>query len=551
MHWKTVLSALALATALAPAAGLAHNSEHGKGKPTVQTDKGAVRGYTEDGVARFLGIPFAAPPVGELRWRPPVPPKSWKKTLDATRFGPQCLQSVTLGPFAGPQNANEDCLYLNVFAPERHLKGNAKLPVIVWIYGGGNIDGAADGYDGSKLAGDGKTIVVTMNYRMTLMGFLAHPALDTEGHLFGNYGILDQLAVLKWVKANIAAFGGDRHNVTIGGQSAGSIDAMIALTSPLFKGLFHRAILESGIFNSTALPAAEARGVNFAIAAGCGSGTDAATARCLRALTAQQIFALSGTAQANSVHVTGPIEDGSIILGNTVRQAASGQLHKVPVISGGVRDDGGFGLGVSQWFRPGRTPATVADYDARIAGFNSATFPAGTAALVAARYPLSAYATPMLALRYIASDITMCTKRNDNKVIGSQTTLYAFQFSDRTAPNFFPEMAEFEAGAYHTAELPYLFPGWHGGDQGETHVLNRAQKKLSDEMVSIWSAFAWEGNPNGDGNRPWPRYRPRSDNAGVMDFNLPRARLITDAELAAQHKCDLWDSVLTYHARLP
>lgn len=542
-----VCGATAIAAALSSAPPV--NAASG---PKVLTDKGYVRGFVEDGVAKFYGIPFAKPPVGNLRWRPPVPPDPWKQVRDATKFGPQCLQVNTLGPFAGPQNTNEDCLYLNVFAPDALLRSGASLPVIVWIYGGGNVDGASDGYDGSKLARDGKTIVVTVNYRLNLMGFLAHPALDSEGHKFGNYGILDQLAALKWVRQNIASFGGNKKNVSLGGQSAGSIDTMIAMTSPIFSGYFQKGILESGIFASTPLPAAETKGVNFSVAAGCGDGKGASVAKCLRKLTAQQIFDLAGTISTSSAYVTGPIEDGTIIPGPMTAQAAKGKLSKVPVLSGGVHDDAAFGLGVSQYFRPGRTPATSADYDARIAGFDSTQYPAGTAKKVKKRYPLGVYESPFYALNAIGSDITQCTKRNDNKVLASQIPVYFYQFSDRTAPSMFPKMEGYQSLAYHTAELPYLFPGWHGGDQGIEHALTKKQQKLSDQLVLAWTNFAWTGNPNGRTNKPWPQYKGKNSNKlGIMDWNNPVSTVISDAQFAADHKCDLWDSVLTYVATVP
>ena len=164
-------------------------------------------------------------------------------SLTTQAYAPICAQITTLGVFAGPANNNEDCLYLNVFTP--NLNPSARLPVIVWIHGGGNLDGETPGYDGSKMASDGKTVVVTLAYRLNLMGFLAHPALDDEGHLFANYGILDQQSVLKWVQRNIAFFGGDKNNVTLGGQSAGADDTEINMVSPLATGLFDRGICES------------------------------------------------------------------------------------------------------------------------------------------------------------------------------------------------------------------------------------------------------------------------------------------------------------------
>jgi para-nitrobenzyl esterase len=515
--------------------------------PLVKTNKGDVRGFVTDGVARFYGIPYAKPPVGKLRWKPPVEADAWKKPLDATSFGPQCLQVTTLGPFAGPQNTNEDCLYLNVYAPIGALGAGNKLPVIVWIHGGGNVDGASDAYDGSKMARDGKTVVVTLNYRLNLIGFLAHPAIEAEGGPFGNYGIMDQQAVLRWVKANIGAFGGDKGNVTLGGQSAGASDTMANMTSPLSTGLFHRAILQSGVGSTTPLATAETNAKNMAIAAGCGSGVDAATAKCLRNLPAEAIFKLAGTQSANGPYISGLIEDGTVIERRFVDTIASGDFNKMPVMSGATIDEATFSLGITQYFRPGRTPFTEADYDAKIATYGAATFPANAQHKVKKLYPLSAYQSPLLALDAIQSDTTQCTQHNTNVLLSDQVPVYAYQFADRTAPTYFPKMPGYLSLAYHTADIQYLFPGWHGGDQGIPHDLNKKQRQLSDELVAAWTNFAWSGNPNGAGNSPWPRFRNKKNLPGVLEQNIPFSTSVTDAEFVAQHKCQLWDSILSYH----
>ncbi|TMH76330.1 MAG: carboxylesterase family protein, partial [Betaproteobacteria bacterium] len=216
--------------------------------PVVSTAEGPIRGFVKNGVGIFLGIPYAAPPVGNLRWRAPQAVEHWHAPRDATQFGSSCPQVTELGAFAGPGSINEDCLYLNVFTSNFGHNGS-RNPVLVWIHGGGNVDGESSDYDGSKLATGGPigrpTVVVTMNYRMGLFGFLAHPALDNEGHPFGNYGILDQQAVLRWVQRNIEAFGGDPGRVTLGGQSAGAIDTGASMLSPMATGLFQRAIFQS------------------------------------------------------------------------------------------------------------------------------------------------------------------------------------------------------------------------------------------------------------------------------------------------------------------
>jgi para-nitrobenzyl esterase len=228
------------------AAGTLFASLHGAAAapgPLVGTKEGIVKGIISNGVAEFLGVPYAEPPLGNLRWKPPKNHAPWAGVVTTQAYAPICAQITTLGVFAGPANNNEDCLYLNVFTP--NLNPSARLPVIVWIHGGGNLDGETPGYDGSKMASDGKTVVVTLAYRLNLMGFLAHPALDDEGHLFADYGILDQQSVLKWVQRNIAFFGGDKNNVTLGGQSAGAVDTEINMVSPLTTGLFDRGLCES------------------------------------------------------------------------------------------------------------------------------------------------------------------------------------------------------------------------------------------------------------------------------------------------------------------
>jgi para-nitrobenzyl esterase len=212
--------------------------------PIIETDKGLVIGWRTKGVSEFLGIPYAKPPIGALRWQSPQPMPNWSNVKFAKVFGPTCAQVTTLGPFAGPANSNEDCLYLNVFTPDQLVqnKPKEKLPVLVWIHGGGYVDGESNDYDASKLAHDGKMVVVTINYRLNLFGFLAVPALKGNG----NYGLEDMQAALRWVHDNIAAFGGDADNVTVGGQSAGAGAAAAMVVSPGAKGLIHRAIFQSG-----------------------------------------------------------------------------------------------------------------------------------------------------------------------------------------------------------------------------------------------------------------------------------------------------------------
>jgi para-nitrobenzyl esterase len=514
----------------------------------VQTDSGQVEGFIKDGVAEFLGIPYAAPPVGNLRWRPPEPPEKWRAVRDARQFGNICLQITTLGPFAGPANANEDCLYLNVYSPDVHPSSHELLPVLVWIHGGGNVDGGSNDYDGSKLATQGHVVIVTINYRLGLLGFMSHPAIDAEGHLFSDYGILDQQAALGWVKKNVRNFGGDPGNVTLGGQSAGSVDTEANVISPLAKGLFHRAIFQSVLLEPVPLETAEAHGVAFAVAAGCGSGADAAVAACLRNLSAQDVFNLSGTASTQAPYETQITIDGKILPGRFTALIENGQFNHMPVMSGWTEDEQNFGLGITEFFSgPPRVPASVTAYNNRIAAFGSnINYPPGTQAQAAALYPLANYATPQLALDAIGTDSTACAQRHTDQLLAAQVRVYEYEFDDRTAPSYFPVMPGFQPLAYHTSDIQYLFPGWHGGPEGIPHSLTSLQQFLSDELVEAWTNFARSGNPNGQGNSPWPRFKDRGNDPVVLSESIPNLYALTDAEISDRHNCVFWDSISNY-----
>jgi para-nitrobenzyl esterase len=500
-------------------------------------------------VTKFLGIPYAEPPVGNLRWQPPRDRAPWSSVLKATEFAPICALVTTLGVFSGAPNNNEDCLYLNVFTPD--LNPSARLPVIVWIHGGGNVDGETPGYDGSKLASQGRTVVVTMEYRLNLMGFLAHPALDNEGHLFGNYGILDQQAVLKWVARNIAQFGGDKDNVTVGGQSAGAVDTGIHMLSPLAAGLFHRGICQSfcQAFPLPTRAAAEATGVAFADAAACGSGTGPEVAQCLRNLPAAKIEELAGTASAMGKFITGRgLVDGQIIPDQPLTLFANGRFNRMPLINGNTADEANFGLAITEYFSNTdnalRTPPTAEQYVNYVnTTYVPPAYPAGTAAKVLAAYPLSAFKTPQLAWDQVGTDSGLCNQRRLDKILASQIPLYTYEFADRTAPFFFPDMPGIEALAYHTADIQYLFPLWHGGPLGIPRPLNPQQTKLSDQLVAAWANFARTGNPNGSGDHPWPRYTASADAPAWLIQDVTGLSTLTDVQYSARRHCDFWDSV--------
>ena len=448
----------------------------------VETKEGPVQGFTSNGVSKFLGIPYAEPPVGDLRWRPPKDHAPWTNVLKATEFAPICALVTTLGVFSGAPNNNEDCLYLNVFTPD--LNPSARLPVIVWIHGGGNVDGETPGYDGSKLAAQGKTVVVTMAYRLNLMGFLAHPALDNEGHLFGNYGILDQQAVLKWVARNIASFGGDKDNVTVGGQSAGAVDTGLHMMSPLAAGLFHRGICQS-FCPAFALPtkaAAEATGVAFAVAAGCGSGTGPEVAQCLRSLPAARVEELAGTASTIGKFITGR----GLVDGADHPRSAADAVRRRPVQprAADERQHGG-----RDQFRPG-------DHGIFLQHGQRASHPAnrGTVSelrqhdLRAARLSRGHRSeSPCASIRSAPSKARIWPGIGSEPIPAFATSAGLIKSSrrkSRSIPMSSPTRRrhsssricrDMEALAYHTADIQYLFPLWHGGPLGIPHPLNPQQ----------------------------------------------------------------------------
>ena len=530
-------------------------------KPLVRTSDGPVRGFVKNGTNTFLGIPYAAAPVGRLRWRPPERHAAWDRPLHATAFGPSCAQVTTLGVFAGPTSINEDCLYLNVFTTGGHRSRSAHKPVLVWIHGGGNVDGSSSDYDGTKLASAGRyggkdTVVVTVNYRLGLLGFLAHPALDSEGHAFGNYGTMDIQAALRWVQRNIARFGGNPDNVTLGGQSAGASETGANVISPLSAGLFHRAIFQSN-FTSTFAPLSVglSRGNGFAQAAGC-PGDGASAAACLRNLSVPEVLQLQGTANANGPYVTGQMVDGTIVPITPEQAWSTGRFNHMPIMGGNTRDERTFSSGITEYFSgPPQEPLSAEDYTASVTraysgnagpGNTPPAYPPGTVEKVLAEYPLSNYPSPFLADDAAFTDPGACRGLHVSNLLSKSVPVYSYQFDYRDAPYYFPEMPGFDPLAAHTIDIQFLFPLWHGGELGVPHRLNDAETKLSNALVAAWTSFAAGGNPNGSGNTPWPRY---VDGSGpYYSENIPRSSTVTAEQFAAQHHCDFWDSILVYES---
>jgi para-nitrobenzyl esterase len=507
----------------------AANSQESLGgsHPVVLTEKGPVSGIVTGDVTKFLGIPYAAPPVGELRWTPPKAHAPWDKPLNATLFGNHCPQDAS--PF-GVASVSEDCLFLNVYTPSsEHGEGEGRRhPVMVWIHGGGLFVGESDDYDPSRLVIEGNVIVVTINYRLGALGFLAHPALsaETRDHISGNYGLMDQQFALKWVRRNIAAFGGDLGNVTIFGESAGGLSVLSNLASPKARGLFHRAIVQSGAYELTlpTLTDEESRGLVFAVRVGC----KYQSARCLRSKSVKKILANQG-----SLFDFHPNVDGKVLPQSLDTAFASGQFNHVPLIQGTNHDEWRFF--VALFADLSGSPITVEDYPSVVADMVGPD----AAPLVVAEYPLNNFDSPDLAVGAVGTDsIFVCPARAADRVLSTQVPTFAYEFNDTTSPEIYLPPVSFPYGATHATELKYLF------DLPQSVSLNTEQSQLSEKMIRYWARFAWSGNPNAPGLPYWPHY----ENAADEFQSLVPPSPITEFEFATDHKCDFWARLISANA---
>lgn len=514
--WARLLVLLpAMAAAVVPTASAMADSP--SRSAIVHTDRGVVRGTQAEGMRSFLGIPYAAPPVGDLRWRPPQPAAGWPGIRDATSFAPHCAQPAT--PFGVP-STSEDCLYLNVYTPTSPRPGVAFAPVMVWIHGGALVTGESDDYNPAPLVARG-VIVVTLNYRLGALGFLAHPALTAESanRASGNFGLLDQQAAMHWVQRNARWFGGNPRNVTIFGESAGGLSVHSQLASPLAGGLFHRAIVQSGAYLLTPRPltAAETAGSNFAAQSGCAEQTST----CLRSLQVQTILARqSGTS---------PTVDGYVLTQTLETAFAGGTFNRVPVMQGSNHDE--WRLFVAQAETTSGVPLSAAAYVPTVAATLGISIAAATA--LTAAYPLSAYPSPSIALAAVGTDaIFACNARHVAGLMSQHVATYQYEFNDPNAPQqFFPPVS-FPTGAYHAAELRYLFTF----NRGTPPTFTPDQITLSQTMIRYWTRFAWAGNPNFVNTPFWPRY----DTTNQRFQALVPGTATTATSFAADHKCALF-----------
>jgi para-nitrobenzyl esterase len=448
----------------------------------IKVKTGLVSGVpaVDPSITVFKGIPFAAPPVGDLRWRAPRPPAAWTGVRKADRFSASCIQNLATErkpwtfEFMTHGEISEDCLYLNIWTPASAAR--EKHPVFFWMYGGGNNEGSAavPVYDGEQLAKKG-LVVVTINYRVGVLGFFTHPDLTKESDTSGNYGLLDQLAALQWVKENIAAFGGDPARVTIAGQSAGAADAHSLVASPLAKGLFARAIEESGSNiggNMRTLAEQEKDGVRFAEAKGAHSLAE------LRAISPLDL--LKPVAGARF----GPVVDGHFLTAPPNEIFAQGKQNDVPELTGCNKDDLGGGV---------PNPNATADAFAKIAHQRYGDMADAFLKL----YPAESDAQAGVAQNDSARDQlrTSMFLWALNRAKTAKTKVWTYYW-DHTLPG--PDADRY--GAFHTSEVPYVFDSLAKSDRPFTD----ADRKIAEMMSSYWANFAKTGDPNGKALPHWP-----------------------------------------------
>ncbi|SDM49750.1 para-nitrobenzyl esterase [Streptomyces sp. cf386] len=490
--------------------------------PVIRTDAGSIRGETTAEGRQFLGIPYAEPPVAGLRWREPRPVRPWRGVRAARDFGDKCVQASSWDPGYEQPSHTEGCLDLNVYVPgNAHVaEGAARRAVMVWFHGGGLTAGAGQDVVPDTFARQTGTVVVTVNYRLGAMGFLATAGLDDEAGdgVSGNFGMLDQQAALRWVRANIGRFGGDPGRVTIAGESAGGRSVCTQLASPTARGLFRAGIIQSGAYGDCGARTQEtavAQGAAFAQKLGC---TDMA---CLRTKSPAEILA------AQNGFDWGPVTGGAFLPRQPEEAFAQGAAAGVPVMNGANQDEGR--LFAFARFDLSGTPLTADRYPAVM------RTDYGEKAL--ARYPLSSYPSPTIAYATAQGDqLFACSGLRLDGTLAGRGKVYTYEFADRTSPPFASLRnlgTDFDFGATHVNEVQYLFKHF-----GLRSPLNAEQRRLAGQMVQYWGSFVRDGVPRAAGQPAMP-----SRSGMVLTLRTTSAGgNETSTTVHGEHQCNLWDT---------
>ncbi|MFJ1764762.1 carboxylesterase/lipase family protein [Amycolatopsis sp. NPDC088138] len=485
----------------------------------ARTETGLVRGSVSGTVRAFDGIPYAAPPVGALRWQAPRPAAPWPGVRDATQPGDRCAQNPS--PVAGTAgSSSEDCLYLNITTP---VDARRALPVLVYLHGGGLSSGAGSDLEPRRLATREQAVVVTLNYRLGVFGFYGAPGLAGSG----TFGLQDQQAALAWVRRNIGGFGGNSRDVTLFGESGGGDSVCAHLASPAAWPLIDRAVVQSGTCSDAnpvdalypgagaavaswqPLSTLENTGSSVATALGC----SAADLSCLRALPASRLL----TDKAVAAVYWSPAYDTPVLPLRPAAAIAVGRFAHVPLMIGTTRDEGTLLVALSG---QAEAPAAYRDLLSRAFGARAdtveAAYPAGT-------QPAKAWAAIVGDRGYV------CPNQDSARTLAHRTRTYAYEFADSAPPLIFHLDPAFPLGAYHASDVPYLWD--------TRYRLNPAQQRLSDQMLDYLGQFAATGDPNGPGTPHWPAVHPGSP-VPVVQRLTPDA--VGPTTTAAAHHCPLW-----------
>jgi para-nitrobenzyl esterase len=529
----TWVGALAAAALLTTSCAIAEPAGTRVGDRTL-VEQGELQGSPDGGVLRFQGIPYAAPPVGELRWAPPQPPARWSETWQATVPGARCAQLAAPAgtPHATEASHAEDCLTLNVTLPG-DATHEARLPVLVWLHGGGFNAGAGSDVDARRLAADGRLVVVTVNYRLGIFGFLGLPGLEGSG----NFGLLDQQAALRWVQHNIAAFGGNPQNVTLAGESAGADSVCAQLAAPSSVGLFSKVILQSGGCGTANIidvirpgtgpggdtwkpqSLAESAGITAAGKLGCGD--PATVLACLRALPAAQIVNGVGTYWSPAVGT-------NLLPRRPSDAAAASEFPAVPMLAGTTRDEGT--LFTTAFFNRAAGPLTVEGFRSKLStASGSKAAQAGGAYRMRDRSPGRVWSDVITDRAYACPGLAMY------RLVGGRAPLYAYEFADPTAPSPFVALPpDLTGGTTHGSELAYLFDLVPGQP-----AFTQQQQALAEQLVTSWAKFASTGDPNG-GRIAWPRWKGFGQILAIT--GATNTTTMSAADFSTMHHCELWGS---------
>lgn len=511
----TILTILTACAAVLPSGASASTNND-----RVRTGDGWLQGTVTAKHRTFQGIPYATPPTGALRWRAPRPPIPWQGVRDATKAGERCAQLGADGPneplrFVG----SEDCLFLNVTTPRTAKR---PLPVLVFLHGGGLVNGMGSAYNANRIADQG-AIIVTPNYRLGALGFLRHPALSDP--YAGNFGIADQQAALRWVRKNIAAFGGDAHNVTLWGESAGGFSVCAQLAAPGARGLFDKAIVQSApCGNSFAdRQTADRRGHTFAREMGCVDQTEA----CLRRIPADKLIRQSDIEQTSGVlhRRTGevpwpPVIGTSVLPFQPLKALQLGVAANVPVIHGGTKDEmRGHVAGV---YDSQGKPVTGAEYPVIVR-----TIFGSDADRILPVYPVGDYATPSVALATLLTDygqfVGTCSQLP--AIDAMRAPVFAYEYAQDSGDY----IGDFPLGAYHGADVRYFFDSNFPGAQPP--VRTPEEQAFARRLIGYWTDFARTG-------RPWAAYQKGS--ASVLSIAIAQTG---PTDIGREHRCGFWRTV--------